>query len=162
MILLTALATLALNAQAAETPYPEPGRGSARYEVPTEDEDLKPFATYEIKNIRTRERSGGGVEIRYELPLELTGAANEIRLQSTNKTTNGTFTNFKGINGEANCDATACNVRYKNVNVDLAAVKSTLLSQGITGLDLDRRLKISAQFSGDPAGIIHFDQSRIK
>ena len=161
MILLTALVSVALNAQATETPYPEPGRGGARYEVPTEDEDLKPFASYEIKDIRTRERRGG-VEIRYELPIELTGVVNEVRLQSTNKTTNGTFTNFKGPNGEANCDAKSCNVRYKNVNVDLDAVKSTLLGQGITGLDLERHLKLSAQFSGDPAGIIHFDQSKLK
>jgi hypothetical protein len=162
MILLTTLATFALNLQAPENPYPEPGQGSARYEVPTEDADLKSSAMYDINDIRTRQLQDGTVEINYRLPLELTGAANEIRLQSTNQVTNGTFTNFKGANGEANCDSETCNVRYKNVTVDLAAVKSLLISQGVSGLELDHRLKISALFSGDPAGVIRFNQKALK
>ena len=160
MILLTALATLALNAQATELPYPEPGHGSASYEVPTEDADLKPLSAFDINDIRTRELKDGSVEIRYNLPRALTGATNEIRLRSTNEATDGTFTNFKGTRGEANCDSMTCNVRYKSVNVNLATVKRDLLSQGISGQDLDRRMKISELFSGDPAGVIRFKQKR--
>ena len=143
-------------------PYPEAGRGGARYEVPTTDDDLKPFATYPIKDIHTTESADGVVTIAYTLPLELTGAENKIVLSSTDKTTNGAYTNFKGPNGEANCDAQACNVRYKNVDSDLGLVKSLLISQGVGGLELGKRIEIARQFSGDPAGIIHFDQSVLK
>ncbi len=153
--------TLAFLAHADQKPYPEPGRGSARYEVPTEDEALKDSAMYEIRDIRTRERDGV-VQIRYSLPLELTGVKNEVRLESTGPSADGTFTRFKGEKGAANCDALTCNVHYKNVKVDLPLVEKILVSQGLTGLDLKNRLKISEQFGGDPAGIIHFDQSKLQ
>ena len=150
-----ALFLLVEPALALNKPYPEPREGgSATYEVPVTD-DLKPFATFSINDIRSTD-TNGRVEIRDTLPMQLTGIKNEIVLTSTAHTTNGTYTNFSGPNGEANCNESACNVVYKNIKLDGAAVRQNFIAQGIGGLGLDKRMNVFASFSGDPAGIFRF------
>jgi hypothetical protein len=159
-VLTATLFLFAKPALSAEKPYPKPSHGgSATYVVPV-SEDLKPFATFPISDIQTKELNGelnGHIQIRYTLPVQLTGAKNDVVFVSTNKATNGTYTNFKGPNGEANCNESVCNLRFSNLKLDQAVVRQNFIDQGITGLELSQRMDVFAKFSGDPAGLVHFN-----
>jgi hypothetical protein len=152
--------TLALLAAtpsfALDKPYPEPVNGShTSYQVPVSD-DLKQYAEFPIIDAHSTEMPDGTVQIRYTLPLDLTGLKNEIVLTSTNKSTDGTYTNFEGPNGAANCDEDSCNVRYRHLKLDADVVRKNLVGKGITGMELTQRMQVVASFSGDPAGIVNF------
>lgn len=120
---------------------------SSIYEVPV-PAHLKDYAFFEIKDVRVRSKNGAE-EIKYNLPLELTGTPNRIRLTSQ---ADGSVS---GAKAEGQCSAETCSLKYRDLTFDEAAVRDLLSSRGYQGLDLERRLEVFERFSGDPAGIIH-------
>jgi hypothetical protein len=122
-------------------------KSEAIYEVPV-PESLKDFAFFEISDVRVRTKNGVE-EVKYNLPLELTGIPNRIRLQEQ---ADGTYS---GPLAEGTCNDGTCNLKYRNLKFDEQAVRDLLTNRGVEGLELDRRMEVFAKFSGDPAGIIH-------
>lgn len=152
---LAAVAALALpalftasNANAAEGWE----KSDSVYEVPV-PEELKDVAVFEIQNVQTRTRNGVE-EIKYNLPLELTGVPNRIRLKSN---ADGTYS---GPNVSGTCANDVCNLKYKDLKFDVSAVQNLFEARGITGIEFDRRMQVFGHFSGDPGGIIRRKPSK--
>lgn len=127
-------------------------KSESTYEVPV-PEELKDVAVFAVKNVQTRTRNGVE-EIKYNLPLELTGIANRIRLKSK---PDGSYV---GPNAEGTCEEGVCHLKYKDLNFDRLAVRDLFAEQGIVGVELDRRMQVFEHFSGDPAGIIRRKPAR--
>lgn len=125
-----------------------PAFAEPSYQVPVPD-DLKEYAQYPIKDVQVTPTS-----VSYTLPLELTGTPNKIVLEAKGTAADGSYTRFEGPKGVANCNDVACNVRYRNLELDPTGVRQNLLNEGFQGKDLTKRLQVFAAFSGDPAGII--------
>lgn len=122
-------------------------RSSSLYEVPVPD-DLKDVALFEISDVRVRTRDGVE-QIKYNLPLELTGVENRIRLSA-----NGDGT-YSGAHAEATCSEKTCSLKYRDLKFDEAAVRDLFKRRGIEDIELDRRMAVFEHFNGNPAGIIH-------
>lgn len=124
----------------------------AGYEVPVPKE-LERFASFTMTDMRSRIR-GGVHEIRYTLPIELTGRSIEVHSRSLD----GGRT-FQGPHQSMDCRESAvdCKVSYPGLKLDAAEVQSRLEAMGIQGEELGARLKVHEFFAGgDIAGIIHF------
>ena len=133
----------------APTEADEANETTATYEVPVPD-NLKDVAKFELTGVyHTVSANNGAAEIRYDLPLELTGVVNSIVLKSTSPT------HMSGPNADAECVNSVCQIRFKNLVFDRDAVSDLFKQQGLPKLEAQRRLAVFDSFSGDPAGIIH-------
>lgn len=104
------------------------------------------------------EVDGNTVWARYDLPLDLTGVKNRIEVA-------GSFigdgiARLTGEKGELICHFVEekCDARYKDLHVDLGAVKSRLEASGFNPDRVETGLTISRRFQGDPIGIIRFSK----
>lgn len=91
----------------------------------------------------------------YDLPQNLTGVKNRIEMS-------GTFINeglvlLQGPKGELRCNfqEEKCDARYKDIIVDLDAVKARLERAGLAPNEVMNGLTISRRFQRDPIGVIH-------
>lgn len=127
-------------------------RSSVQYDVPVSDE-LKPYATFEIKDVKSRTRDGVQ-EIRYDLPLELTGAKNTVHLRSIGND------RFAAPNAEALCTLDTCTITYKDLAIDATAAANLISARSATPNELESRIKVFERFSGDPVGVIRRQPNR--
>jgi hypothetical protein len=126
-------------------------RQNAEYIVPIESADLQPYATHTFQ-IRRRQTDQGVRTMDYDLPVELTGVAQEIDLLEVSPN------RFEGAHAVADCQELPefnCKLTYRNLSVDAPNAESTLL-QRYNGAELAGRTAISRSFrgSGEPIGIL--------
>jgi len=123
------------------------------YEVPV-PEELREFARYELDDLRVRLK-GNALEIRYELPLALTGVKN--RLEFLAPIENG-VAHTKNSSGEIRCQIAerTCRMKYQYISVSLSRVESILKAVPLPEPVIAARLKVSARFGGDMEGKLSF------
>lgn len=123
-----------------------------RYEVPVPagQEELQPFASFPLTKISRRVR-GDVARIEYDLPLELTGVLNTIEL-SSQADASGAFRQWSGPLGTATCTDNACNVAYKDLQIDMAAIEARLVGRGLPATEIELRLRLAGHFREDPHG----------
>lgn len=154
LIALFSLPSLALERAPDARPTKDDSRSrfEGRYEVPVPagEEELQPFASFPLTNISRRVR-GGVARIEYDLPLELTGVPNTIEL-SSQADASGAFRQWSGPLGTATCADNACNVAYKDLQIDMAAIEARLVGQGLPATEIEMRLRLAGHFRDDPHG----------
>lgn len=142
-------------------------RLDASYEVPAPKE-FAPYANITVRDLRIRSFRGV-LQLKYTIPQELTGT--EVRIEVVSNDQGRTF---KGPLANFDCGATLkdCAGVYPNLKVDKAAVKAFLESNGVSGAELEARLKVVDFFIGkesadvvpevlgffggsDPHGVLH-------
>ena len=130
---------------------------AATYEVPT-TEDLKSYATYELKNIKFFKISKW-VAVSYYLPQELTGNLEKVKyfgkIQNKNKII------LKSSNGILTCDVsplekTVCRAEYENLNIDEAKAEQIINATAKSPEEAIGRIQVMKSFSGEPVGIITY------
>lgn len=144
-LVLSMIAVLGMGACATASPT-KVIETTATYEVPVPD-NLKDVATFELDDVYKTIKPGSR-DLRYVLPLEITGVKNEIKLHSDDGK------QFSGPNADAVCARDVCNIKFKNLSFDRQLASNVISAKGFTGQALDRRLAVFDSFSGDPAGII--------
>lgn len=104
------------------------------------------------------EVQGNEVFARFDLPLNLTGVQNQIEVRGT--LIDGGLARLKGDKGELICSfiEEKCDARYKDLTIDLDAVKSRLQSAGLSEEQVLAGLQISRRFEGDPIGVIRLSK----
>ena len=130
----------------------------ATYEVPV-PESLRAYARYEFEEISVREKSDGRLEVRYQLPLALTGEENHLRFEGTLE--NG-VAHMKNEQGEMTCDlgASACRVKYTQLKLDLGKAEAVLRGMSLSEEEVQGHLTVSARFGGDMEGLLFFRNLR--
>ncbi len=129
---------------------------AATYEVPT-DPSLAPYAKYDIQNY-TLSVVGDQVRVEYDMPMALTGVPQTVVMSGTLSADK--IAQIQGPQGEALCQfmLKSCQISYKNLNIDPAAVTKHLMSLNLNPLELQGRAQVALSFAGDPIGVIHFDE----
>lgn len=131
--------------------------GAATYEVPV-PEELAPHAKFPLEKFTASEK-GGRLELRYQLPMALTGEPIGISLAGPVSAEGRA--KLTGKLGKGECDflldgSRSCRVSYRGFEVDRAKVIKWFDEQGITGTERDAGLAVAAAFGGDMEGIIAF------
>lgn len=151
LTLLAALSTPVLHADDWRTL-------AAHYEVPVEETDLVPYASYEIPDIRLRER-GETLELKYELPTHLVGEG----LDSI--TFEGPADALVSEFGIGHCEANQCTLNYNKKLSDLLTARlpqvEELLRRDFSNEELAARLEIAKRFAGDPIGVVVYKEEKI-
>ena len=130
----------------------------ARYSVPVKNERLKKFADFQIEKVEET-KEGNQTEIRYILPLELTGVPNEVTFR-TLEAEESALTTLSGPNGSMMCSeglTKLCTVQFKNLKIDEAARLDILQSKSSSARELRGRLSVAKSFSGDPGGVLSYE-----
>lgn len=132
---------------------------SVRYEVPVKSLGLKKFASFEIKKVEEKE-TAFETEIRYTLPLELTGEPNELVFRGE-YAKGSANTSLSGPNGTMMCSeglTKVCNVQFKNLKIDEEARLTLLRALSHSSRELRGRLAVIRLFSGDPGGMLIYNR----
>ena len=145
----------AVNALEAKDPTPPAIK--AIYSVPVKEEQLKEFASFQLKII-SFQKSDGILAVTYQLPQELIG--DEVRVSFSGKMNSDESGLLAGENGQMNCNSYlpggSCFVLYKNISVDMTKTTAYLKSISRSEQELTSRLRVASEFGGDPVGIIKF------
>ncbi len=151
---LTAPAQTGVQARSPRTP--------GAYEVPTENEELREFANFDVDEIRIEER-GRRTRLSYRLPIELVGAPQRLHFTGNQ----GLSGILKGEFGEMLCEESApaldrifvtCEVVYKNLQVNEVARKNALRQISTKPGEFEKRLELARGFERDPHGFIAFER----
>ncbi len=133
---------------------------SVRYQVPVKNSRLKKYANFKIEKVEEID-SEGQTEIRYTLPLELTGAPNELVFIGNYKH-GSSISNLSGANGTMMCSeglSKICNVQFSNLKINEPARLNILKSMSGSSAELRGRLAVARSFSGDPGGVLIYKRS---
>lgn len=149
---------LSLASLAAPSPALASGGGeekSATYEVPVPAE-LKEFATYQMDPVAVRVQ-GSRMRVRYELPLALTGAENDMQFEGIVGQTETRLSNPE-YGGEMVCVAAEnlCRVKYQKLRIDAERAESVLRSMGFAEEKVRGHLAVTTRIGNDMEGVIHF------
>jgi len=127
----------------------------AKYEVPTMDQELMPYATIPMKNAVINEPESGPAMVTYTLPKELTGEElSSTFMQDESVKDLMYFTSDKGaVSCTENWKNMSCVVQWKNLNIDRAKVNKHL-SANYTGDKLKALEQLSLKFDVEPIGFI--------
>lgn len=128
---------------------------AASYTVPTLDPQLSPYAHFEISDLRV-EKGNGALRVTYSLPLELTGDPVTIELTGE-ESLHGGRVRLRGELGKANCVGASCEVDYRHLPINRAAVTARLWDISETQEEFDARLQLAMEFEGNPIGIVNLD-----
>jgi hypothetical protein len=138
----------------------------AIYEVPVA-QNLRPYAGFNIASpsVRRLQSARGPVTVlRYNLPPELVGSNGPSIEMGTGNFEAPQF-HLHGPQGDADCirsrslangDSVACNVRFKNLNVQPESVKAFLQNRSTSAAEFQKRLQVAAEFFSDPVGILRY------
>lgn len=109
---------------------------------------------YSIEKIRLN-IDGNNVELRYALPVELTGAVNFI--SASGVMTSPTTAVLSGPKSDFECNFSSgqCVGHYKNLEIDLDLVQQRLAEAGFSMDQIQSKLAVSRRFGGDSIGVIH-------
>ncbi|MGE4130341.1 MAG: hypothetical protein AB7F86_01815 [Bdellovibrionales bacterium] len=124
------------------------------YWVPVTPE-LAQYSAFSIKGIEVKRR-GDQIKVEYDLPLELTGAANRIEFSGT-PPASGAMT-LTSTNGTMICPSskslTNCRMGYLNLTFDPAARDELLRQISATEADFVSRQAVATRFQegGEPHG----------
>lgn len=124
----------------------------SEYTVPVNDPALASFSTFAIKtHIDDR---GDQVKIEYRLPEALTGVPVKIEMAGVRQADGSLILN--GANGEAVCVKTECQIRYKNLAIDVASRDQVLRGISQNAAEFEARVKVGNRFREDPFGVIRW------
>lgn len=145
-LLLTALVSLTAGAAFAAS--------GGTYEVPVPAE-LQPYARFPVDKFRVRLKDGE-LEVKYMLPLELTGLENHLVFRGP--------VNAKGVahieneQGTADCSLSTnmCHLKYKKLNFDLGLAAEALRAHNFSTEEFDGRLAVAARLGGEMEGNFFF------
>lgn len=129
----------------------------ALYKIPattTLDESLSTFELNQYQVLIKKEESGDKVEITYSLPEEMVGYVKPISMNLV--INNGAEKVMAGKDSTALCKGPwsklKCEMRFNNLELDLASVEEVLIKKGKSASEIMERLEILRKFSGDPIG----------
>lgn len=129
----------------------------ATYEVPTPAPS--PYSFYPMQGIDLQIQNGQ-VTLCYDLPLELTGAPNQITVSGPLDGDHRQIAQLTGPKADAVCDFafSRCELKYHDLVIDPQQVVSRLQQRQLPAGEIEARLEVTRHFSGDPIGVIHFTQ----
>ncbi len=128
------------------------------YTVPVDDPSLSPFATQPVV-LDWRERNGD-YRLDYDFPEELTGISQRVSFEGQ-AAQDGSI-ELVGDLGSASCSADptgsgfVCTERFPQIQFDLDRLERNFEQQGLSPLEIARRLEVAAIFQSDPIGILSF------
>ena len=142
------IALLALNLTAAHAAT------NATYEVPVPAE-LEPYARFPVEKSRVSLKDGE-LEVKYMLPLELTGLENHLVFRGTVDARG--LARIENEQGTADCNLATnmCHLKYKKLNFDLARVADALRAHNFSSEEFDGRLAVAARLGGEMEGNFYF------
>lgn len=126
---------------------------AVEYRIPVAPE-LGSFATFHFS--AKIEEDGGVVSLRYTLPLELTGVPNRVRLSGRVQADGSVF--LKGPLAEGKCIDSMCELRYRNLQIDAAAVENLLRLSSRTPEEFALRWQMTQRWNEDPFGVLRFQK----
>lgn len=129
--------------------------GTASYEVPTSQINLKAASIFKIEDLKLKLNDDGSTTLKYVVPEELTGLKNELEFTGNLVDGTGDLTSDSGyMKCLSNHKKMMCTVSYQKLDFDngLALQKLSLKFQD---LELKNRLSVQERFAQDPIGIIH-------
>ncbi len=132
---------------------------SVRYRVPVKNSKLKKYAEFKIDRVEQLD-SNGQTQVRYTLPLELTGAPNEV-IFSGNYKEGSANTSLSGVNGAMMCSeglTKICNVQFVDLKINEQARLNILKGMSHSAVELRGRLAVARSFSGDPGGVMIYSR----
>jgi hypothetical protein len=131
----------------------------ARYSVPV-PEELADFATYPVARVRVT-RDEVHVRIAYGFPRWLGGIRQRIRLEGAYASDGTPFDVTAGELGAGSCIQIGshfeCHELLPGIRVDLAQAELLMQEAGLSAVEIEQRLKVSAVFTADPIGILAFE-----
>lgn len=125
------------------------------YEVPYMGDDalVRAASRYEI-TYKIRDRKGDGLKISYDLPLELTGAHNDIDLRRSSPDGN----EWRGDNSEGTCHEIegrlVCRLKYKNLTLDPVHASDIILEKFLDEKTAQAKEDVMYQFQSEGIGIL--------
>ena len=132
-------------------------RLAGTYNVPVQEETLRPFSTFPIRvKLRSNDKHS---TLNYELPMEISGRNIELEFQIETSEFGYRLTGPLGI-GECNkkFSQVICKMEYnKDLNINLNEVNQYLKSTGSIPNELEQRQTVAQLFSVDPIGILSFE-----
>lgn len=128
----------------------------ATYEVPVGSaKALMGSNQFRIQQLSLDRTPDGQTDIKYLLPLELTGNPNVIAF--TGKIGSDGKTEVSYDDKKMKCDedsiSLTCAVSYKNLDMNLPLAQK-MMAKNFPRQDLQKRLQVLEKFSTDPVGII--------
>ena len=166
------LSLLACGAAEGELAPLEPERPNdtkfAEYRVPVEGHpELEPYAVYPVSRI-TYEREGDDFRFGYGFPRGLAGARQHIALLGAHAGDMMSFPIRVEISHEdelvkstGSCARNGvrfeCYENLSGIKVDRALATERLLEDGKTSQEIEKHLRVTELFSGDPIGIVTFE-----
>ena len=156
---------LLLSACASKPPAPpvsppQEFRGSATYSVPV-PAGLEALAKLSMDGVSVAQ-DAETLTVRFALPLELTGAVNELEFRGPSAKTGAAL--LTGPNGKIECpnvlDLNLCDVRLKDLTIDPKARTARLKTLSKTKQELKNRELVALAFegSGEPHGLLSVSQ----
>ncbi|HKO94147.1 MAG TPA: hypothetical protein VJU61_23500 [Polyangiaceae bacterium] len=139
-----------------EVPAPERGAAAwrASYSVPVPAE-LEPYATFELRDLRFRQR-GEEWTLDYTLPALLLGAARKLSFRGTTDAS-GVY-ELGGDAGSMTCTPEAAELRCDEV-LDAAELDRDKLERALAELPAEEsqlRRDVAESFANDPIGVLRF------
>ncbi len=150
----TLLAFAFIAPYAAANPYGGKALSPSTYEVPVPAE-LEPYARFPVEKSRVRLKDGE-LEVKYMLPLELTGLENHLVFRGTVDARG--LARIENDQGTADCNLVTnmCHLKYKKLNFDLARVADALRAHNFSPEEFDGRLAVAARLGGEMEGNFYF------
>lgn len=116
------------------------------YEVPNKDPQLSQYSQFVVDV--SCERVGGALHVHYTYPAELIGVAAPVDFVQ-NPTTPTTYSSAQG---EMSCENGTCAVTYKNLPLDLPALRERLHAVSKTKQEFNLRATVALHSFEDPGG----------
>jgi hypothetical protein len=132
----------------------------AVYEVPTTSEELASIGKFSF-TAKIKKLQSGNTQISYDLPIELTGVEQDIKI--TNTVNNPQI--FTGFRANVRCASLgseqACTLEYNQTNLlgGSADAINFLSTQNLSPEDLTKKSRLATLFGCDPIGVLQFDLS---
>ncbi len=128
--------------------------GATDYMVPMDDQKDS-SESFIMKNISYR-RCGDSVQVKYELPQDLTGAKNVVRMAGSFQHATNTL-ELSGPQGQASCvprtdGAMKCDVKFQKLELNPGQAAELLNQKNLNSNDLQKKLEAVGRFSGNPVG----------
>jgi hypothetical protein len=151
---LIGLTLISFNSFAQNTEHKSDYKITGTYQVPVVDEKLKPFAKFSV--LIKQEIKNDELVTKYDLPLALTGEEKEIIVTGSSEP------GAPPMSGEfstGTCSDTAhqraCTMVYnQNLKINESAAAAYLNSLNLPDEELQMRLQVAREFSGDPIGVL--------
>ena len=130
----------------------------ANYTIPTNKEEDRQYSTYNLDNYQVTHSNVGGieeVEVKYEIPELMGGETQVITMRLKYEIKGVKF--LDGNKAIAFCTGKwiemRCDVRFKNIFINLEKVQKILEARGVGAYEISKRISILSKFSGDPIGV---------